>query len=340
MIHGKYDHSRSQSADFLRKTIAHMSKQDASFVPISYALWYEYVSQNNNALNESIERYLSNNKVLNDDTTSKLYQDHLIAPGLKKLQGINCEMGIVISKVSNSTREVGEKSRDFSDALANWRQTIEPDPNNDYVLQKMLQQTDQLRNSMETLIYSLAMSQEEILKLKRELATVRIQATTDHLTGLLNRHGFEKALEELFGDPIVLVENTSLMLLDIDHFKKVNDNFGHLVGDKVIRTIAELIRKNIKGQDVGVRYGGEEFLVLLPNTSLPLAQKLGEKIRKHVASSQIKNRVTNKALERITVSIGIAQVESGDELSAVIKRADKALYDAKSAGRNKVTVQE
>ena len=194
-----------------------------------------------------------------------------------------------------------------------------------------------MKESVDGLKSRLDESQTQIETLRVELLRAREEAMSDALTGLLNRKGLEYKLKEQLRPDMELPDNLSLLMLDIDHFKRVNDSFGHLFGDKVIRAVAQVIKGNIKGQDIGVRYGGEEFLVLLPETPVDGALVVAEKLRGLIASSRIKRINSDEMLESITISVGVANHEGGEGLEALIGRADEALYVSKSNGRNRVT---
>jgi diguanylate cyclase len=126
----------------------------------------------------------------------------------------------------------------------------------------------------------------------------------------------------------------SVVLTDIDHFKKFNDAYGHLTGDQVLRLVALALKNNLKGQDVAARYGGEEFAVLLPKTALPAAEIVANHIRTSVMSKELLRRSTNESLGRVTISLGVATWREGDTVATLLERADNCLYAAKRAGRN------
>lgn len=184
-------------------------------------------------------------------------------------------------------------------------------------------------------------SRREIEKLRGEILRAREDALTDELTGLLNRRGFDVA----FRDGLAAYDQNagpapSLLIADLDHFKKINDSYGHIFGDRVIRAVAKILRDNVKGKDVAARYGGEEFVVLLPDTPLQGAHSLAEKIRATVAHSQFCRIGDKGGCERVTVSIGVARYRVGESSVDFAKRADRALYAAKASGRNRVMVAE
>lgn len=156
-------------------------------------------------------------------------------------------------------------------------------------------------------------------------------AVTDGLTGLYNHRFVMERLEEEAAGAERYRRDLSLVMLDIDHFKKLNDTYGHRRGDEALRTVAETIRASVRASDVVGRYGGEEFLVLLPSTSLDAARTAGEKMRRAIEALRFGTEEM-----RVTVSAGVAEYRIGEGPEAALTRADGALYEAKRAGRNRV----
>jgi diguanylate cyclase len=138
---------------------------------------------------------------------------------------------------------------------------------------------------------------------------------------------------------IELGEPLSLLMLDIDHFKSFNDNYGHLTGDQVLRLVGISMRQTIKGQDITARYGGEEFAVVLPNTPLRQALTVADHIRRAVMAKELKKKSTGELLGRVTLSVGVSTLQPGDDMDALIGRADACLYAAKRNGRNRVVCE-
>ncbi|MGA2553983.1 MAG: GGDEF domain-containing protein [Smithella sp.] len=157
-------------------------------------------------------------------------------------------------------------------------------------------------------------------------------ATTDNLTGALNRTKFNVIIEREIEMVKRYDQLLSMIIFDIDHFKKINDRYGHAVGDSVLRTIADIVRENTRKTDYFIRWGGEEFMILSSETNLDKERKLAEKIRQVIENKEFENA------GRITVSLGVTECKNIDTVNNFIKRADDALYKAKKIGRNRVEV--
>ena len=161
-------------------------------------------------------------------------------------------------------------------------------------------------------------------------------ANFDPLTGLYNRQAILGKLHELINRAKRYKEDFSLSMLDIDHFKRVNDCYGHLTGDEALEKIAALICRNIRDTDIAGRYGGEEFIIILPLADLSSAMVVAERVRNIIANAEMKDPAGN--VFTITVSQGLSRWEPGEDAQSLISRADEALYKAKENGRNRVEI--
>ncbi len=183
------------------------------------------------------------------------------------------------------------------------------------------------------LIHTSALNDLMGFRLRVQNEELHQHANIDVLTGIHNRRNIVEQLEKMHSKTIRYHSACSVLLIDIDHFKKVNDVHGHLVGDDVLANVAQQLKAGLRDADLIGRYGGEEFLVLLPMTGLIEAQVLAERLREQVANSQA-NKMQHGF--SVTVSIGVAQFAALDSQKNMIQRADEALYRAKAAGRNRV----
>jgi two-component system cell cycle response regulator len=176
---------------------------------------------------------------------------------------------------------------------------------------------------------------ERIINLERRIIRM---ANTDFLTGILNRRAFMERMEAEVNRSRREHESFSVILMDIDHFKKVNDSYGHQAGDKVLERLACELSKNIRSYDFVGRYGGEEFIMCLPDTGTELSLQIAERMRAKIEELRISPQGDKESLVQVTASFGVASflLETETGVDPVIKRADDALYMAKSGGRNRV----
>jgi two-component system cell cycle response regulator len=169
-------------------------------------------------------------------------------------------------------------------------------------------------------------------RLRQSLQLSLELAITDQLTGLFNRRYMSRHLSTLLSEGSKPV---SFLMLDVDFFKQINDTYGHDVGDEVLREFANRISANVRGIDLACRFGGEEFVVVMPDTDLSFAYLVAERLRQSVADAPF---VLNGEAQQlpVTISIGVAASQAGDTPEVLLKRADQALYRAKRDGRNRV----
>ena len=190
-----------------------------------------------------------------------------------------------------------------------------------------------LRNAAGEVTHFVAIERDvtEQKELERQLETL---SRTDPLTGLLNRRSLEDYLAKEYSRFERHGTKFSALLLDIDHFKSINDRYGHSSGDRVLKMLADSCTASLRKYDVMARYGGEEFCVILPNTNGDKAAVLAEKLRTRIAARTAK---VGAGEVRVTASIGLSEVQATDKNpGAILERADAALYEAKQSGRNRV----
>ncbi|MDJ0780598.1 MAG: diguanylate cyclase [Desulfosarcinaceae bacterium] len=181
----------------------------------------------------------------------------------------------------------------------------------------------------------------QVSELKNELQKVRQRSETDGLTGVLNRQAFDAVLADLVSRREVTGKRFSLLLLDLDNFKGINDTYGHLTGDRVLVAFAQKCKGMLRGDDIIARYGGEEFAILLPGASLRNSVKKGRQICEAIAGTRyaIDEGAPGDYLN-VTVSVGVSTLRKGDTPVKLIDRADRALYHAKGTGKNKVVSEK
>jgi len=338
----KYENeSIEKSAEYLRQALPLMSRQAAALHPVSYAIWYEYVAGNNPQLRASINEHTKNGALLDEKTTNEIFRKHVAELDDKLVHRVSAKFQKIMADVSQSSSRVGDHADQFGNVLEQWSEGLaESRPGADGGVAVLLQHTRAMQGSISSLKGCLDESRCEIEQLRQEVNRAREDALVDGLTGLTNRKGFDQALKAGLSASGSEEQGMSLLFADIDFFKRVNDSYGHLFGDKVLRAVAQILKDNVKGKDTAARYGGEEFVILLPETPVEGACHLAEKIRTTVERSRIKRIGSNEVISSITISLGVACYRKGESESDFVARADAALYESKNNGRNRVTVIE
>jgi diguanylate cyclase len=204
------------------------------------------------------------------------------------------------------------------------------------VLNEVIDATREIRASGEMTQQRLKDTTETMKVLQEDIKQAKTELLIDFLTGVSNRKGFDETLARTMSETSDLL---CLLIIDIDHFKKFNDVYGHIVGDEVLKFVAKNIQKSTRGNDYIARFGGEEFTVILPKTPLLGAVTVAGSVRVSIAQLKLERKAKSERLGKITVSIGAAQYRPGESTETLINRADQALYFAKNAGRNRVATE-
>lgn len=244
-----------------------------------------------------------------------------------------------IRDVNTAVADVKQHTENFGKNLQKTVQTIKgtDDPGTlRTAVSGLVMDTQKMMETSYRLHDELDKSARVIHELQRNLEIVRREAMTDGLTGLANRKSFDQEIKRILNEAKLQGHSFTLLMVDIDHFKSFNDNFGHLVGDQVLRLVGRTLIEGIKGRDFAARYGGEEFAIILPDSNIMAGMAVGNSLRKSIALKDVMNRTTGEKLGRITMSVGVAEYTVGESPEEMIERADSALYTAKHNGRNQV----
>ncbi|WP_083567133.1 GGDEF domain-containing protein [Hyphomicrobium sp. CS1GBMeth3] len=204
------------------------------------------------------------------------------------------------------------------------------------IVSLLVAENERMRRDSEQLKLSLEDSHSQILTLRSSLNHVQQVVLKDPLTGTGNRRQFDATMGRAIQESDERSQPLSLIMCDIDHFKRVNDAFGHQIGDELIKMFARVIEQNLREADTVIRYGGEEFAIILPMTDQTVAISIAERIRLQFESKRLTIRETSQKIGQLTASFGVAEYRSGDTGEDLVQRADAKLYDAKSRGRNRV----
>ena len=332
-----YDFSVSMNTDYLKQLLPILTQHQIAANPINYALFYDYVSGLNPELNKRIDNLLNQSKPFDCDVSMGLYENFICNMSHQAFENINNKIHQVLQQASHAISETHSKAEQTNDSFQKKTAILKTAPETEatqQILQDVIKEIQALATTSLTMQTQLSKANAEMEQLRTELSQVRQMAVTDGLTGLLNRRAFDQTLQEA-------TENAKagavyLSLIDIDHFKQVNDRYGHPIGDNVIKFVASLLKKHTDEHHHVARYGGEELAIIMPNTPGQKAIEIAEKIRFEMESSRLKRRTDDQVLGKITLSAGIAEWKASDDVESFINRADTALYQAKESGRNRV----
>ncbi len=300
--------------------------------PVNYSVVYLYISNENEMLSAAIDKKLQQGELITADFMADLFKRYVSL----SQQVENTVLAPFELTLSKTLEQISKQMSNEDKAVNNLQKLDEilaKSKNNtsmDNIVSYLFNTINSTKSQHEALSQKLSTTQTEINQLKDKLASSRQEALVDSLTGLLNRRGCDEKLQKLNHD-----DTHSSLAIDIDHFKKVNDTFGHFIGDKVIQRIAKTIKSHIGEQDLAVRFGGEEFVVVMANTPITEAKNIAESIRLSISKLKLKQRDTNTYLPPISVSIGIAQNDNISDWPTLFEQADNALYQAKNSGRNR-----
>ncbi len=325
-----------------QQAFALMEKHRVAPSPEHYALWYHYARGKNGDLVREIDQILASNVGFSADIGAYLHNKYILAsPAHKTIDEAAGEtsklLQSVMQMVSEFSGQTSSYNKDVNQSLGKLTASME-ETNVKAIVKNLIEATTTLKASGEQMAKKLEESKQEINSLRKNLEEVTAESQRDFLTGAYNRKTFEKYYDDYAAQAAQDHAPLCLIAIDIDHFKQFNDMYGHLIGDEVLKIVARVLMDSLKGRDIVARFGGEEFMVLLPDTPLDIAMKVADSVRKTIASKELKRKDTGEVYGTITVSMGVSQLRpKTDTLPTVLKRADDALYQSKHDGRNRVT---
>ena len=310
------DEDKKTLKEIIKKEFKFLAEQNILPTPENYARWFFvfcYVVENkiDASVNELIELYY------------KIFKDAKVDLRLTvDIEHIAKEVGNIVKDYINTVqkydRDIGEKREE----LKKYSEKTDSE-----VLKEILERIKDLQETNQSLVNELRAKERELERLQKEISTLREQAHIDFLTGLKNRRSIEKALNDFlkdlhsYGYPFVVI------MMDLNKFKQINDTYGHVIGDCILKQVGELLRKYLRAKDVVGRYGGDEFIIILPGVKLDVgikvAQRLASVIRNHTF------RCDGQELN-ISASFGVLEVTKDfKDIKQVLEAVDKKLYEAK-----------
>ena len=307
--------------------------------PENYRLWFEYGTGSIEGLNAELDELITQQAVINQAICNKLYQKYLLTGDQKDLDNACIAIHNLLNIMVEHLQGWDSSTDQFCKALERCTEKLNNDPSIGEIksiIDELTTQATLALNSNKKIHSTLDSLASEISNLREDVDRLGSEAMTDSLTEVANRRGFDVALKEAIENSKKTAQPCTLLMADLDHFKRINDNFGHQVGDKILRFVANTMKNAIRGGDILARYGGEEFAIILPNTNEAGALRVAENLLNEVSARQLTTGANSEPIGRITMSIGLALYKNNETTESFIERADQYMYNAKHSGRNQV----
>jgi diguanylate cyclase len=324
-----------QATKWMRLATSKMQLHDVAPLPHHYAVFFGYFS-GVQPLKDELDKLFADNLEFTDVICEDLYCRHLEKDSAQ-LREVKKGIRGLINQLSEQLKDLAADMDRFDNSLAECEQGLCADPDVETLKQLVGELLTEARHARDTCQASSQIVNQlnlEIDSLRGAVEQMSEEVLVDALTSVGNRRAFDLQLNET----LMAAHNTGsgfcLLLLDIDNFKAFNDEHGHLVGDMVLRYVAQMIKRGVKGRDMVARYGGEEFGVILPSTDYEGGMSVAHAIADTVANQALTVGKDKRSVGRVTLSVGVSVYKPGDGVASIIGRSDSGLYAAKARGRN------
>ncbi|TXN41550.1 GGDEF domain-containing protein [Methylobacterium sp. WL30] len=343
--HAEQDYNRLDLKSVGERAWDALRQQGIPPTPRSFEVFYALFDGGNRPLVSHVRECEANGQLLTAGYIDALHRDYIdrgedsarVAAGADDLADV--AQGIV----EQVTRD-GDAIRAYGGTLDHWRTHLNASSGTEELLRAVTMLTAETEGASarnRVLEAQLSASVGRIARLREDLLQVRQEAATDALTGIANRRAFDSKLRRAIKDAVANPSSRfALLMIDVDHFKRFNDEHGHKTGDQVLRRVARMLADNVKGRDTAARFGGEEFVILLAGADHAVARTVAWQMCERLAAQVLMKRGTGETVGRVTISIGVAEHRAGESGADLIERSDAALYEAKRTGRNRVCVAE
>jgi diguanylate cyclase len=319
---------------------SHMVQHGIPPTPNNFAVWFNYSRGTLPELKWTIDVLVAGKKPFDHATNRQLFSTYLAPSSAATVGDAPEQLKSVLTEAKRFVTAAIADNRTQIGAIGDVAEQAENGLDPKSLVKRLMDELTKAATRASALEINLDETSRELDVIRDSLNKAEHRANTDTLTGLPNRRAFDQFLRAAQISAMETGEPLSLLLIDIDRFKQFNDNFGHGVGDQVLRLMANALRERVREQDLPARYGGEELIVVLPGAELDACAEVAERIRRSIAECRITRRSTGELLPAITVSIGAAQFRPGESATQLIERCDAALYLAKRTGRNRVVTEQ
>lgn len=323
----------------LKKAVPLMVKHHVAATPANYALWYTYVDNAIPQLTEEMDAVLDSFGLFPPSSGEVLYKNFIASKAETTVQDLRTNIEILVNEVASSMSDTLSDTQAFEKIVDNSFANLERVEKESLSVEEVMQvirhlvsESREIRHSTRFLNNQLKLACDEITKLKTQLAAVQQEALFDSLTGLYNRRACNNDLLAM----LQTQQAFSIIVIDIDHFKSYNDDYGHLFGDSVLKSLARRIKGHCRNGTNAYRFGGEEFMIILPTIPLRSARQFAESLRRSIEKVSLRDRRSGEQISHITASFGVAEYQHFETVDTLVNRADEMLYQAKSLGRNRV----
>lgn len=317
-----------------------MSQQSVPPTPTNFAVWFDYALGDSIPLRKTIDILIAGKRPFDAATNHELYITY-VGPraAADPLGDLPEQLSHLIEAAQEFLNTAVTDNRSHIVALGEVSSEAEASSDPRTIIAKLVDELSKATNRAATLEANFAATSQELDSIRDSLKAAEQRSNTDALTGLANRHSMDEFLRLAQIGAMEKDEPLSVLLIDIDHFKKFNDDYGHQVGDQVLRLVAKVLQEGVREIDLAARYGGEELIAVLPGADLEACAAAAERIRRRIAEAKLTRRATGKEIGSITVSIGVAQFRLAESADAMIERCDRGLYKAKRLGRNRTVTE-
>jgi diguanylate cyclase len=314
-----------------------MSLHGVPPTPDNFSVWFYYAMGGSLTLKKTIDILIANKRKFDTAVNRDLYLTYVRPQADRsttedfpeQLRGvIDSAKDFLATAISDNRTQMAALGEVSSECQA----TADPRP----IIEKLVAELSKAASRSSALEANFLQTTKDLDQIKDSLKQAEEHSNTDALTGLANRRSLEAFLRSSQIAAMEAGTPLSILMIDIDHFKKFNDSYGHQVGDQVLKLVGKVLQESVRDCDLAARYGGEELMAILPGAALETCAEAAERIRSRISEARLTRRTTGEEISSVTVSIGVAEFRMAESADGMIERCDRALYQAKRAGRNQV----